>query len=72
MNLLDHKRFRAAYDFMLLRSEAGEVPDEVARFWTDVQLQSPEERAVSFQLHSTPGKKRPSRRRRRRKPPPEE
>ncbi len=68
MNLLDHKRFRAAYDFMLLRSEIGEVPAETAKFWTDVQTQSPEERAASFQLHSTPGKKRPPRRRRRRKP----
>lgn len=69
MNLLDHKRFRAAYDFMLLRSEVGEVPGDIAKFWTDVQNQSPEARAVSFQLHSHPGKKRPSRRRRRRKPP---
>lgn len=71
MNLLDHKRFRAAYDFMLLRSEIGEVPAETAKFWTDVQTQSPDERATSFQLHSTPGKKRPPRRRRRRKPPQE-
>ncbi len=68
MNLLDHKRFRAAYDFMLLRSEVGEVPGEIAKFWTDVQSQSPEERAVSFQLHANPGKQGSARRRRRRKP----
>jgi len=68
MNLLDHKRFRAAYDFMLLRSEVGEVPGETAQFWTDVQSQTPEERAVSFQMHANPGKQRPARRRRRRKP----
>jgi poly(A) polymerase len=71
MNLLDHKRFRAAYDFMLLRSEVGEVPQEVAKFWTDVQSQSAETRAVSFQLHAGPGKKPSSRRRRRRKPKPD-
>ncbi|TFG41736.1 MAG: polynucleotide adenylyltransferase PcnB [Chromatiales bacterium] len=69
MNLVEHKRFRAAYDFMLLRAEAGEVSDEIAKFWTDIQLQSPEARAVSFQLQASPDKKPQSRRRRRRKPP---
>ena len=29
--LLEHPRFRAAYDFLLLRSEAGEAPKELAR-----------------------------------------
>ncbi len=68
MNLLEHRRFRAAYDFMLLQSEVGQVDEALAKFWTDVQTQSVEERAKSFQLHSTPEKKRRPRRRRRRKP----
>jgi poly(A) polymerase len=68
MNLLEHRRFRAAYDFMLLQSEAGQVDESLAKFWTDVQTQSAEERAVSFQMQANPEKKRSSRRRRRRKP----
>jgi len=69
MNLLEHRRFRAAYDFMLLQSQVGQADESLAAFWTDVQTQSPEERAISFQMQSTegPGNKR-RRRRRRRKP----
>jgi poly(A) polymerase len=68
MNLLEHKRFRAAYDFMLLQSEVGQADEALAKFWTDVQTQSVEERAKSFQMHATPETKRRPRRRRRRKP----
>ena len=66
MNLLEHRRFRAAYDFMLLQSEAGHIDAELARFWTDVQNQSTSEREVSFQMQAQPGKKRRPMRRRRR------
>jgi poly(A) polymerase len=69
MKLLDHRRFRAAYDFMLLLAEVGQASKETAQFWTDVQTQSAAERAESFQI-GRPGtgakKRRP--RRRRRKP----
>jgi poly(A) polymerase len=69
MKLLDHRRFRAAYDFMLLQSEVGLADKETAQFWTDVQTQSAEERASSFQLGQPTGqKKRRPRRRRRKKP----
>ncbi len=68
MNLLEHRRFRAAYDFMLLQSEVGQADESLARFWTDVQTQSAEERAKSFEMSSTESKKRGPRRRRRRKP----
>ena len=37
MNLLSHRRFRAAYDLMLLRAAVGEVAADVADFWTNVQ-----------------------------------
>ena len=33
-HLLEHLRFRAGYDFLLLRCEAGEIPDEVGEWWT--------------------------------------
>ncbi|MCX7229897.1 MAG: polynucleotide adenylyltransferase PcnB [Burkholderiales bacterium] len=32
---LEHLRFRAGYDFLLLRVEAGELPEELGRWWTD-------------------------------------
>ncbi|MEY4769027.1 MAG: Poly(A) polymerase, partial [Pseudomonadota bacterium] len=35
--LLTHPRFRAAYDFLLLRSEAGEVEPKLAQWWTEFQ-----------------------------------
>ena len=35
--LLTHPRFRAAYDFILLRARAGEVPEELAEWWTEAQ-----------------------------------
>jgi len=78
MNLLEHRRFRAAYDFMLLQSEVGQADETLAKFWTDVQTQAEDERAVSFQMQSGQGQgqgqgqdgdqKRRPRRRRRRKP----
>ena len=34
MKLLDHRRFRAAYDFMLLLAEVGQGSMETAQFWT--------------------------------------
>jgi poly(A) polymerase len=35
--LLTHPRFRAAYDFLLLRAESGEVEQELADWWTQFQ-----------------------------------
>jgi poly(A) polymerase len=32
--LLEHPRFRAAYDFLVLRAESGEMPQELADWWT--------------------------------------
>ena len=65
LNLLEHRRFRAAYDFMLLQSEVGLADPQLARFWTDVQTQSPDERAKSFEMSAAPSGKKRSRRRRR-------
>jgi poly(A) polymerase len=66
LNLLEHRRFRAAYDFMMLLAEVGQFDSELARFWTDVQNQSPDERADTFQVNRKPRKKGRSRGRRRR------
>ena len=66
LKFLEHRRFRAAYDFMMLLSEVGQVDKEIAEFWTNVQTQSAQERAQSFQLDKPTGRKRRRRRRRRR------
>ncbi|MDJ0909729.1 MAG: polynucleotide adenylyltransferase PcnB [Woeseiaceae bacterium] len=63
MNLLEHRRFRAAYDFMLLRSEVGLVDPETATFWTDIQTVPGDERAEKFNLDKKPRARRRRRRR---------
>jgi poly(A) polymerase len=68
INLLEHRRFRAAYDFMMLLSEVGLADKEIAKFWTEVQTQSAEERASSFKLHANPAGKKRRRRKRRNAP----
>jgi len=34
---LNHSRFRAAYDFLILRSQVGEVPKTLPAWWSDFQ-----------------------------------
>ena len=68
MKLLQHRRFRAAYDFMMLLAEAGQFDASLAKFWTDVQSQSAEQRAASFQISASGnGRSRTRRRRPRRR-----
>jgi len=59
LRVLSHPRFRAAYDFLLLRGQAGEVPGELCQWWTDFQEMHPEQRDQGIA-------KAPSRRRRHR------
>ena len=42
--LIEQPRFRAAWDFLVLRAESGEVPKELADWWRDFQDASHEER----------------------------
>ncbi|HHH48967.1 MAG TPA: polynucleotide adenylyltransferase PcnB [Gammaproteobacteria bacterium] len=70
--LLEMPRFRAAYDFLLLRAESGdEALQELAQWWTDFQAVDEESRAALSRNapagEGGTGKKR--RRRRRRKKP---
>jgi len=41
LNLLSHPRFRAAYDFLLLREQAGDDLSRGAQYCTDLQAQHP-------------------------------
>ena len=59
--VLAHPRFRAAYDFLLLRADAGEVPAELGEWWTAYQEKHPPEAA---QAASKQGQGRGRRRRR--------
>ena len=69
IKLLEHRCFRAAYDFMILLADVGQFNAEKAKFWTKVQNQSAAERAASFQISAQPkGNRRRRRRRRRPKP----
>ncbi|HUO79149.1 MAG TPA: polynucleotide adenylyltransferase PcnB [Steroidobacteraceae bacterium] len=72
--LLHHPRFRAAYDFLLLRAEAGLVPAELAGWWTEIQTLSADERlervaqlAPAATADGAEGEPRRRRRRRRRR-----
>jgi len=60
--LLTHPRFRAGYDFMLLRADSGEVSMELANWWTRFQDAEVEERNAMLIPDAAP-KKRPRRRR---------
>ncbi len=65
--LLAHPRFRAAYDFLLLRASAGEADPELAAWWTDFQQGKASTPPASEEGEG--GRRRPRRgRRRRRKP----
>ncbi|MBT8442081.1 MAG: polynucleotide adenylyltransferase PcnB, partial [Gammaproteobacteria bacterium] len=63
LNLMSHKRFRAAYDLMLLRASAGEVAPDIADFWTEIQEQTPQEQRQTLGID---GRRRNSGRRKRR------
>ncbi len=62
--LLEHPRFRAAYDFLLLRCESGEVGVALGDWWTSFQNADADARAAMLVADSGPAKKRRKRRRR--------
>ena len=61
---LQHMRFRAAYDFLLLREAAGEELGELGQWWTDYQEANPEQQQQMS--NAVTHKKRPGNHRRRR------
>jgi poly(A) polymerase len=62
--LVDHRRFRAAYDFLLLREQAGEETGNLGKWWTEFQLLPMEQRLA--QVAAEQGKRPGSRPRKRR------
>jgi len=63
--LVSHPRFRAAYDFLLLRASVGEVEQELADWWTHYQS-ADEDQRTSMTSAIAPAKGKRRRRRRRR------
>jgi poly(A) polymerase len=63
--LLENPRFRAAYDFLLLRAEAGDIDPALAEWWTRFQTADEAERQAMLLADTAP---KPRRRRRRKTP----
>jgi poly(A) polymerase len=72
--LLAHERFRAGFDFLVLRSGSGEAPAELAQWWEKFQ-QAGEAVRQTMLMAPAPGERKGRRRRRRRhksaSPPPD-
>ena len=67
--LLEHPRFRAAYDFFALRAASANAPQEAARWWERFQDVSPDERErMLVGEEAGPKKKRRRRRGGKKKP----
>lgn len=66
--LIEHPRFRAAYDFVLLREQAGEELSGLGDWWTAYQDASDEQREHMARSVGDPGKNRKRRNRRKPKP----
>src|SRR5690348_3222434 len=56
--LLEHPRFRAAYDFLMLRAESGEAPSALVEWWTRFQDATHEERQAMLKPDEAPKKRR--------------
>jgi poly(A) polymerase len=65
--LLEQPRFRAGFDFLLLRCASGEADDELGLWWDEFQDASTERRAEMLQPEQA-GEKKRRRRKPRRKP----
>ncbi len=63
--LLAHERFRAGFDFLVLRSGSGEAPGELAQWWEKFQQAGEAERQAML-MAPQPGERGRRRRRRRR------
>ena len=63
---MDHKRFRAAYDFLLLRELAGEQTEQLGEWWTEYQ-EATDERKLDMKQASNNGRQRKRKRKPRKK-----
>ncbi|PCI19566.1 MAG: poly(A) polymerase [Piscirickettsiaceae bacterium] len=59
LRFLEHPRFRAAYDFMLLRAQYGEVDEKIATWWTHIQTLDPTEQKQLTRPNRSKQKRKP-------------
>ena len=70
LSFIGHPRFRAAYDFLLLRAEAGAEDPAIAQWWTEIQALPQDQQLVRVESEVGGGQGGPDggpRRRRRRR-----
>jgi len=63
---VDHPRFRAAYDFLLLREQAGEELAELCDWWTDFQVVDEEKKYAMIRTLRNTSKSTQAKKRKRR------
>ncbi|MCU0767764.1 MAG: polynucleotide adenylyltransferase PcnB [Gammaproteobacteria bacterium] len=71
LRLLEHPKFRAAYDLLLLRAASGEIDPGIAEWWTQLQTLPEAERVAEVEgqpAEAAESPRRRPRRRRRRRP----
>ena len=56
--LLAHPRFRAGYDFLMLRCESGEVPMELGKWWEQFQSATEQKKSDMLIADTIPKKRR--------------
>lgn len=56
--ILEHPRYRAGYDFLLLRCDSGEMDAELGKWWTAFAEAKPEERTNMLLPDTAPKKRR--------------
>ena len=64
--IMEHPRFRAAYDLLVLRENSGEDLEGLAQWWTDYQVQNPQ---IRSHMSREANRDEPQKKRRRRRPP---
>lgn len=64
--LLSHPRFRAGYDFMLLRAQTGEIDSELGDWWT--KFHDADDAVQEALIAGAPKDNAPAKKRRRRSP----
>ena len=65
-SVLGQERFRAGFDFLVIRAQSGEVPQELADWWETFQHASPEDQHEML-MPAQPGDAGPRRKRKRRR-----
>ncbi len=56
--ILEHPRYRAGYDFLLLRCDSGEIEAELGTWWTAFAEAKPDERTSMLLPDTSPKKRR--------------